>query len=61
MESQQYREAIHLIRTTHVDSQALLSYLQQNGYQDIALHFVTEPKARFNLAIQSGNLDVGMI
>lgn len=41
-----------------MDSQAIIGYLQRNGFEDIALYFVSEPRARFNLAIRCGKLDV---
>lgn len=44
-----------------MDSEAIIGYLTHNGFEDIALHFVTEPRARFNLAIQCGNLDVAAV
>lgn len=48
-----------MIQSCHVDSESIIGYLTRNGFEDIALHFVTEPRARFNLAIRCGNLDVG--
>lgn len=44
-----------------MDSEAIIGYLTRNGFEDIALHFVTEPRARFNLAVQCGNLDVVVV
>lgn len=58
MEKKHYREAIRIIRTSKIDSHSIISYLQKNGFEDIALYFVTEPRARFNLAIRCGNLEV---
>lgn len=60
MGKKDYRAAIRLIRSCHVDSESIIGYLTRNGFEDIALHFVTEPRARFNLAIRCGNLDVGV-
>ena len=58
LEQKHYREAIRVIRSSKVDSQAIIGYLERNGFEDIALYFVTEPRARFNLAIRCGNLDI---
>ena len=58
MEKKHYREAIRIIRSNKVDSQAIIGYLQRNGFEDIALYFVSEPRARFNLAIRCGKLDI---
>ena len=41
-----------------VDTSCILSYLQRNGYQDIALFFVTDTASRFRLALRCGNIDV---
>lgn len=60
LEQKQYRKAIHIIRKYEIDSKSIISYLQSNGFEDIALHFVSEPRARFNLAIRCGNLDIAM-
>lgn len=60
LEHKQYRNAIRIIRTCNLDSKAIISYLQRNGFEDIALYFVSEPRARFNLAIRCGNLDTAM-
>ena len=60
MEERNYREAIRIIQHSHIDSQAICSYLQRNGFEDIALHFVTEPRARFTLAIRCGNLEIAL-
>lgn len=60
LEEKQYRKAIHIIHKYKIDSKAIIGYLQNNGFEDIALYFVTEPRARFNLAIRCGNLDIAM-
>lgn len=60
MEERNYREAIRIIQHSRIDSQAICSYLQRNGFEDIALHFVTEPRARFTLAIRCGNLEIAL-
>ena len=60
LEQQQYQKAIHLLHKYQLDSKTILSYLHMNGFEDIALYFVNEPHARFNLAIRCGNLDIAM-
>lgn len=60
LEQKQYRNAIHIIRTCNLDSKAIIGYLQRSGYDDIALYFVSEPRARFTLAIRAGNLDTAL-
>ena len=41
LEQKHYREAIRVIRSSKVDSQAIIGYLERNGFEDIALYFVT--------------------
>ena len=60
LEQQQYQKAIHLLHKYQLDSKTILSYLHMHGFEDIALYFVNEPHARFNLAIRCGNLDIAM-
>ncbi|KAK8813356.1 hypothetical protein WA158_002948 [Blastocystis sp. Blastoise] len=60
LEQNHYREAIRIIKDQKVDGQAIVSYLQRRGFEDIALHFVQEPRARFNLAIRCGNLEIAL-
>ena len=60
LEQHQYRNALRIIRQCHLDSKAIIGYLQRSGYEDIALYFVNEPRARFNLAIRCGNLNIAM-
>jgi len=55
-----YEEMLHLIRTSSLVGQSIISYLQKKGYPEIALQFVQDPQTRFELAIECGNLDVGL-
>ena len=58
LENHRYHDAIQIIRSNKVDSQAIIGYLQRNGFEDIALYFVTEPRAKFNLALRCGKLEI---
>lgn len=58
LENHRYHDAIRIIRSNKVDSQAIIGYLQRNGFEDIALYFVTEPRAKFNLALRCGKLEI---
>jgi coatomer protein complex subunit alpha (xenin) len=40
--------------------QSIIAYLQKKGYPEIALQFVKDPKTRFDLAIESGNIDAAL-
>ncbi len=54
----QYRQVLHMIRNSNLCGQAIITYLQKKGFPEVALHFVEDKKARFNLALECGNLDV---
>ncbi|TFK34464.1 coatomer subunit alpha-2 [Crucibulum laeve] len=55
-----YEEMLYIIRTSTLLGQSIISYLQQKGFPEIALHFVQDTNTRFELAIECGNLDVAM-
>ncbi|RMZ88728.1 hypothetical protein DV736_g4045, partial [Chaetothyriales sp. CBS 134916] len=53
-----YDEMLHIIKTSTLVGQSIISYLQKKGYPEIALQFVQDPQTRFELAIECGNLQV---
>ncbi|KAH6560191.1 hypothetical protein BASA60_000390 [Batrachochytrium salamandrivorans] len=55
-----YDEVFHIIRTSNLVGQSIISYLQKKGYPEVALQFVKDPKTRFDLAIECGNIDVAL-
>ncbi|KDQ13419.1 hypothetical protein BOTBODRAFT_33724 [Botryobasidium botryosum FD-172 SS1] len=55
-----YDEVLHIIRTSNLVGQSIISYLQKKGFPEIALHFVQDKNTRFDLAIECGNLDVAL-
>lgn len=55
-----YEEMLHIIQTSSLVGQSIISYLQKKGYPEIALQFVQDPTTRFALAIECGNLDVAV-
>lgn len=55
-----YDEMLHLIKTSSLVGQSIIAYLQKKGYPEIALQFVQDPKTRFELAIECGNLEVAI-
>ncbi|KAM4062278.1 coatomer WD associated domain-containing protein [Hirsutella rhossiliensis] len=55
-----YEEMLHIIRTSSLVGQSIISYLQKKGYPEIALQFVQDPTTRFDLAIECSNLDVAV-
>eukprot|EP00250_Pteridium_aquilinum_P020114 c24708_g1_i4 orf=186-3830(-) len=55
-----FDEVIQMIKSSQLCGQAIIAYLQQKGYPDIALHFVKDERTRFNLAIESGNIAIAV-
>ncbi|KAJ3302375.1 hypothetical protein HDV03_005016 [Kappamyces sp. JEL0829] len=55
-----YDEVFHLIKTSNLMGQSIIGYLQKKGYPEIALQFVKDPKTRFDLAIECGNIDAAL-
>ena len=60
LESKNYPRVMELIAHSNLCGQALVKYLQERGYPEVALHFVREPTARFKLALACGNLEAAM-
>lgn len=55
-----YEEMLHIIQTSSLVGQSIISYLQKKGYPEIALQFVQDPTTRFDLAIECGNIEVAV-
>ena len=55
---QKYPQVLHMVRNANLYGQAIIAYLQKKGYPEVALHFVKDPKTRFNLAVECGNIEV---
>ena len=55
-----YDEVLQIIRNSNLVGQSIIAYLQKKGFPEIALHFVREDKTRFELALECGNLEVGL-
>ncbi|KAK5779414.1 coatomer subunit alpha PWA37_004288 [Arxiozyma heterogenica] len=55
-----FPEVLRLIKTSNLVGQNIIFYLQKSGYPEIALQFVQDPQIRFNLAIESGNLETAL-
>ena len=49
-----------MVRNSNLYGQAIIAYLQKKGYPEVALHFVKDPKTRFNLAVECGNIEVSV-
>lgn len=55
-----YDEVLYMVRNAKLVGQAIISYLQQKGYPEVALHFVKDDKTRFTLALECGNIEIAL-
>ncbi|GFZ20525.1 coatomer, alpha subunit [Actinidia rufa] len=55
-----YDNVMSMIRNSQLCGQAMIAYLQQKGFPEVALHFVKDEKTRFNLALESGNIQIAV-
>jgi coatomer subunit alpha len=53
-------QVLHMVRNARLVGQSIISYLQQKGYPEVALHFVKDEKTRFGLALECGNIDIAL-
>ncbi|KAM1004418.1 hypothetical protein ACFX2C_004617 [Malus domestica] len=49
-----------MIRSSELCGQAMIAYLQQKGFPEVALHFVKDERTRFNLALGSWNIQIAV-
>ncbi|KAL9252913.1 Coatomer subunit alpha-1-like protein [Drosera capensis] len=54
--TKRYDHAMNMIRSSKLVGQAVIAYLQQKGFPEVALHFVKDEKTQINLALESGNI-----
>ncbi|KAJ6827882.1 coatomer subunit alpha-1-like [Iris pallida] len=55
-----YDHVMSMIRSSQLCGQAVIAYLQQKGFPEVALHFVKDERTRFNLALDSGNIQIAV-
>lgn len=55
-----YDHVMSMIRNSQLCGQAMIAYLQQKGFPEVALHFVKNERTRFNLALESGNIEIAV-
>ncbi|KAJ2338410.1 hypothetical protein GGF43_006887, partial [Coemansia sp. RSA 2618] len=60
LQHRNYEEVVSIIRNSNLVGQSIIAYLQKNGYPEIALHFVRDNTARFELALECGNMDIAL-
>jgi len=55
-----YHAVLALVRKFGLLGQAIIAYLQQKGYPELALHFVRDERTRFNLAMDCGDVETAL-
>ncbi|RDX97786.1 Coatomer subunit alpha-1, partial [Mucuna pruriens] len=55
-----YDHVMNMIKNSQLCGQAMIAYLQQKGFPEVALHFVNDERIRFNLALESGNIQIAV-
>ncbi|KAK8522144.1 hypothetical protein V6N13_115119 [Hibiscus sabdariffa] len=55
-----YDHVMSMIRNSQLCGEAMIAYLQQKGFPEVALHFVKDEKTRFKLALESGNIQIAV-
>ncbi|KAJ1515107.1 hypothetical protein HMI54_012895 [Coelomomyces lativittatus] len=55
--NREYDKVLSIIHHENLMGQSIIAYLQKKGYSDVALHFVQDPPTRFELALESGQLE----
>ncbi|CAA2953106.1 coatomer subunit alpha-1-like [Olea europaea subsp. europaea] len=57
LQRKRYDQVMSMIRNSELCGQAMIAYLQQKGFPQVALYFVKDERTRFNLALESGNIE----
>jgi coatomer protein complex subunit alpha (xenin) len=60
LSQQKYGKVMHMVRHSRLCGRAIVAYLQNKGFPEVALHFVREPRTRFRLALACGNIEAAM-
>ncbi|KAK2971508.1 hypothetical protein RJ640_020914 [Escallonia rubra] len=58
--NKRHDQVMSMIRNSELCGQAMIAYLQQKGFPEVALHFVKDERTRFNLALESGNIEIAV-
>lgn len=60
LEDKNYHHAMRMVRNSRLCGKAIIRYLQDKGFPEVALHFVDDLKTRFKLALACGNIEIAM-
>lgn len=58
LQQERFRDVLKVIQSKKLHGQALVGYLHKHGHPEIAMHFVSDPLVRFNLAVECGAMDI---
>ncbi len=60
LENKEYGEVMKMVKHSRLCGQSIITYLQEKGFPEVALHFVHDNKTRFRLALACGNIQVAL-
>lgn len=60
LEEKNYPEVMRMVKHSRLCGEAIVSFLQEKGYPEVALHFVQDKHTRFRLALACGNIEIAM-
>ena len=60
LHNKRFGEVKEILEGGGLAGNAIVKYLQDRGYPEIALHFVEDEKTKFNLAIQAGTIETAL-
>ncbi len=60
LEDRRYGEVMHMVRHSRLCGQAIVSYLREKNFPEVALHFVTDAKSKFKIALACSNIQVAL-
>ncbi|GJT94218.1 coatomer subunit alpha-1 [Tanacetum coccineum] len=55
-----YDHVMSMIRNSQLCGQDMIAYLREKGFPEVALHFVKDERTRFDLALNSGNIQIAI-
>lgn len=60
LHNKRYNEVKQILESGGLCGSAIIGYLQDKGFPEVALYFVEDDKMKFNLAIQAGILEIAL-
>ncbi len=60
LEDRRYGEVMHMVRHSRMCGQAIVSFLREKNFPEVALHFVTDAKSKFKIALACSNIQVAL-